>query len=283
MSNDCITRARDLPSNAGIVQWVVAQENHASAVACVRYALAFNTLDMSWLKHALSPFVTYESQSVFDKLSGTKQVWGHLAGKVDALQRSRALRPRFELAITQMGEPCAAGFQPQGAYDRNWLQQPLTSVVFETDARGLITSILVITVAPATDSAKRSGIYPGVEGAVQERPRGFVRPGADYQGLRFVFFLLDGKTGLDQQMRKTAEAVASKFPGAECQVLVWQEMRGDEYQELHKAQFTGFPSVAVYYRNQGIFRKQGLISAEALTSAIQDATLMFVVSSDPTL
>jgi len=132
------------------------------AEACVRYAMAFNSLDVDWLIGILSPTVKYESQSVFAALVGRNKVMSHLRGKIESIRKSLDTFPRFELANTQSGEPCVAGFQKQGELDNSWLAKPIANVVFQHDEHGLISSILIITVAPLPEAAILSGLSPGL-------------------------------------------------------------------------------------------------------------------------
>ena len=130
--------------------------------ACVRYAMAFNSLDVDWLIGIFSPAVEYESQSVFAPLVGRNKVMSHLRGKIESIRKSLDTLPRFELANTQSGEPCVAGFQKQGELDNSWLAKPIANVVFQHDEHGLISSILIITVMLPPEVAILSGLYPGI-------------------------------------------------------------------------------------------------------------------------
>ena len=126
-----------------------------------------NTLDVTWLKDALSPFVTYDSQSVHRNgiavpLRGRRAVMAHWSSKIETLLRNSDRRPRFELATTSNGDPCAAGCQPTGELDQNWLDVPIANLTLQTDTQGLITSALMITVAPnpAAANHRRALKYP---------------------------------------------------------------------------------------------------------------------------
>lgn len=271
---------RNLPDDEQIARWMSRQPSRERAAACVRHALAFNTLDAGWLSGAFAPLVTYDSQHAFETLNEHRHVFAYLRRKIDSFRNNRSVRPRFELATTAMGEPCAAGFQPIGALDRTWLDSPLTNVVFTADPVGLISSILIITVAPAR--AHRSGIFPGMTGDGGERPCEFVRPTSDYRGLEFVFFLLDGEIRLDQRMRQVAAQTLALFPGAASRLVVSTRMTDADYNAIRRAQLSGFPSVVVYYRGEGVYRCQGLITADKLTAAIRDATKLHVVSDNTT-
>jgi hypothetical protein len=275
-------RLRELPVNDSISRWVDEQESADSARACLRYAVAFNSLDASWLENSLSPFATYDSQSVHingaaNPLRGRDAVFYYWSDKIKTLRNNPSRRPRFELATTSLGQPCAAGFQPAGDFYQNWLQKPVVNLALGADIDGLIISALMITVAPDPASCSRSGIFPGIEVPVKETPRNFIRPSSGFEGLRFSFFLLDGKMRLDKRMVETAQLTLANFPEAKSKLMIWQEMSDSEMGELTSAQFSGFPAVAVYYLDQCIFRHQGLISPESLTEAVKGVSKLHVV------
>lgn len=272
---------RPLLDDARLSSWIDRTGLPAEAAACVRYALAFNTLDPGWLANALADQVTYDSQHAFGTLRGQRRVFEYLRGKILTLREDPSVQPRFELAVTELGDCCAAGFQPMGAFDRNWLDTPLINVVFTVNPVGLIESILIITVAPSPAGADRSGIYPGVVENDGERPRKLLLPTTDYQGLQFVFFLLDDVIALDRRMRQVAEQTLARFPGAESRFVVSTRMTDTDNDAIARAQISGFPSVAVYFRGEAVCRQQGLISAETLTSMVSDATTLCVTSPPP--
>jgi hypothetical protein len=152
----------ELPDKESIKEWISAKGDSLVAEACVRYAMAFNSLDVDWLIGVLSPDVKYESQSVFAALVGRNKVMNHLRGKIETIRKSLDTLPRFELANTQSGEPCVAGFQKKGEFDNSWLAKPITNVVFQHDENGLISSILIITVVPPPETAILSSLCPGI-------------------------------------------------------------------------------------------------------------------------
>jgi hypothetical protein len=95
-------RLRELPVNDSISRWVDEQESADSARACLRYAVAFNSLDASWLENSLSSFVTYDSQSVHINGAANPQrrrdaVFSYWSDKIKTLRNCPSRRPRFEL------------------------------------------------------------------------------------------------------------------------------------------------------------------------------------------
>jgi hypothetical protein len=152
---------RDLPDDESVGRWIHSQDDTALAVACVHYAMAFNSLDESWLDGVLARSITYESQSVFEKLSGRVRVVGHLLAKLEAIQAMTESRPIFEIGL-QSGAPCVIGYQQQEPDDKGWLDKPIANFTFELDEERVIKSILVVTVAPIPSTARGSGVYPGL-------------------------------------------------------------------------------------------------------------------------
>lgn len=93
-----MTQSVELRAPAGFEQWRAESNSPASAALCLRYALAFNTLNFQWLDEVLSREVSYESQSVLDKLEGVSAVSDYLRGKILTLRRTRKT-VRCELAM----------------------------------------------------------------------------------------------------------------------------------------------------------------------------------------
>jgi hypothetical protein len=157
---------REIPEDKDITAWIKAQANKLIAEACVRYALAFNSNEPDWLVGVLSPSIKYESQSVFAPLLGRDAVMDYLRGKIKTIHKTPDNLPRFELANMQGGEPCVAGFQSQGALDKNWRSCPITNIKFDHDVSGLINDIFIITVAPSPSAVLLSDLCLGINSQV---------------------------------------------------------------------------------------------------------------------
>ena len=269
---------RPIPTDNNIQIWCSKFLDRSQAEFCVRYALVFNTLDVGWLEDTLSPSVTYGSQSVLETMVGISRVWEYLTGKMETLCLNHDRQPRCELAICVDGNPCVLMFQPQSAYDRNWLDSPLASLVIKTDDKCLATEFFMITVVPSPSLAERSGIYPGIEEDVHEHAKRFIRPSTDYKGLRFSYYLLDGKLSLDRRMVEESEQVLKAFPGAERRIIISLAPNSEEYDEILSVGFKGFPSVAVFWKGEIIYRHQGLVLANLLITVIKDTASMYVVT-----
>lgn len=270
---------RILPDAGGIQQWIATSKDAALAERCVRYALAFNTLDAEWLDGLFSDTVTYESQQVFDILQGHAAVERHLASKIQTLRGSdRAVR--FELATTPDGEAIVAGFQSAGRLDRNWLSRPLLNVAMKLDDQQRVTSILIITVAPSPVNVHRSGIFPGIDGAVVERPQQVIRTAANYGGAELVVLLLDGTIDLDRAMESSVAEALLHLPGAVTRTLIHENDGASTEAAMNRAQITGFPSLVAYWHGEIIYRHQGFIPADRLVASIQAALSLYVVTGD---
>jgi hypothetical protein len=261
-----------------LTRWCNQFPKNAQAMLCVRYALAYNTMDVNWLKGTLAPTVTYGSQSVSETLQGKSPVWDYLSGKISHLRTIPERQPRCELGINEMDEPCVLMYQPQGFYDRAWLEVPLARVDIKQGVGGMAREIFMITAVPSPASALRSGIFPGIKKDAHENARRFIRPGNDYKGLRFSFFLLDGEMQLDRKMLAEAETALAAFPGALKSILITTQ-RTSAADELDEAGFVGFPSVAVFWQDEIIFRHEGLIASHNLIQKIKEITVLHVHSA----
>ena len=60
---------RPLPHDPRTAEWIAASHKPALAEACVRYALAFNTLERSWLAGLLADDVQYGSCLLYTSLT----------------------------------------------------------------------------------------------------------------------------------------------------------------------------------------------------------------------
>lgn len=160
---------RPLPHDPRTTEWIVTSHKPALAEACVRYALAFNTLERAWLAGLLADDVQYGSQQVFDIVHGRTPVCEHLGRKIEALRALPGREPRFELARSPTFGECLAGFERLEAAERNWLARPGLTAVLTVNAAGRVASVMIVTVAPSPAHVQRSGIYPGIgSGTVHE-------------------------------------------------------------------------------------------------------------------
>jgi hypothetical protein len=222
----------------------------------------------------MSPAVSYDSQSVLSTLEGLPEVWEYLSGKIRTLKRSQGRQPLCELATSIYGDPCVLVYQPRSTYDANWLNVPVAFMVIKTDDQGLAKEFSLITMAPPPSSAKGSGIWPGAEENVQERPRPALSLKGDYRELRFTYYLLNGEMSLDKRAVEESEKVLEAFPGAERRIIIALSPNAEEYDEIRSVGFLGFPSVAVFWKEEAIYRHEGLASAEALITAVKSITTL---------
>ena len=151
----------DFPFSAQELDWIASHPEHQSSCRwLVRYARAFNSLSISPLSGSLSPWVSYESQSVFDKMTGPKRLFAYWEGKFASIARSES-RVVTELGTLPRGNPGVTLYQAASTLDTSWLDKPLAVMTAEVNPLGVATKLLMITCAPSPGSARGSGIYPG--------------------------------------------------------------------------------------------------------------------------
>ena len=124
------------------------------------YAKAWNQLDFSVLEPYLAPEIVYESQHVFNALEGKVAVSEHLRGKMNTLRQKGDSRRAFaELSFipygSGKGEPCV--LLAQGS------KENIVVLVILQSKEGKITRIDICGLVPDPKTAKRTGIYPGLE------------------------------------------------------------------------------------------------------------------------
>lgn len=123
--------------------------------ALTTFARSWNRLDPEPLVGALAADVRWTSQNVFADLRGKPAVAEYIRGKMDTLRASDEFtKPRAEIGETTYPRvlPCVILFQGNN-------EIPVALALLNVDAAG-IRSVDLCTVAPAPDSARRSGEYP---------------------------------------------------------------------------------------------------------------------------
>lgn len=244
--------------------WIARMGNRDAARCCVRYARLLNTLDASGIEEWIAPSVTYDSQAVFETLSGGDVVAAHLAGKVEAIA-ARGAQVAAELGDVH-GEPCVIMFQQAGGEHANWLDRGLALMLIRADDAGRADAFNVCTIAPHPHSARRSGIWPGRD-ARPEVPRR--RACAPSEVTAVVCYLGQG-IARDRRMRESLAVAREAFPALGVQELEWS--RRAELELPHGLSFAGFPSVALVVGNRPVFTHEGLISGDRLVDAIRQVT-----------
>ena len=262
-----------------IEAWIDDQRDPQEARWLSRYALAFNSLVIDPLREALSPGVTYESQSVFDKLIGQESLIQYLDGKLRAIRRSKN-RIAAELAEFPGGQPCVAVFQAASELDTNWLDTPLAAMTVRMDPSGLAKSMLMITCVPSPSSAEGTGLFPGCVTPPTIRERRFIRPFPTFRGITLYFYYLDGEIGLDKVMIDTAEYVRQHLEEIKViEVIHGVIQMGWQRQKVFDAfQFNGFPSVGAMFKGKPFYRHQGLIHGPELMDALEKSAPIYVAS-----
>ncbi len=253
--------------------WLDAQNSAPLAQACVRYALTVNTLDERWLDGIFTSAVTYESQSSFELFEGRSKVKRYLAGKVELLRERPELTTRYELGILESGEPCVLGFQSAGAHDHNWLERALVAVTFKVDATGLVERVFLITVVPDPAAATRCELYPGVKEEVFERPLSISKEPEDWSALLFLVMLNDVSSAQECRMVEEANTAFGLFPGSSLRVIKSVEpseaMGESMHKTLAKLSFVAFPSIALLWLDEILWRHQGLVDCDTLAIAVR--------------
>lgn len=260
-------------------EWVKSSGNEHVGAWLVRYARAVNTLNSDLLENGLAPDVSYESQSVFDSMVGPERLLAYWRGKFASIRRE-GKGFAAELARLPDGQPCVALYQATSDYDTNWLAAPLALMTIRTNDRGEAESFLMITCAPAPDSALGNGLYPGRAATPTVCPKRFVRASPDFDKLALYAFYLDGTMKLDRLMAQAIDQARRELPGIVIAEASFQDAdRCPAWPVVHTFGFNGFPSVGALFRGEPIYRHQGLISGPDLVAALRAAAPLYVAIS----
>jgi len=131
------------------------------------YSQAWNRLDYSILEFHLSADIVYESQHVFSALEGKDAVTDYIRGKMETVRKS-GQQVFAEVTVIPYGpgkgDPCV--LLSQGSKE-NAVVLALLKL-----SEGKISRIDICGVAPDPKSAKRTGIYPGLESQRCNRKEG---------------------------------------------------------------------------------------------------------------
>lgn len=157
-----MTARQEMAFDPAIGEWIKAQRDPLEASWLVRYALAFNRLDVTQLRDGLAFDVTYESQSVFETMHGSAAFLQYLEGKFKTIRASSAFVVA-DLASFTGGKPCVALCQVSDNADKEWLDSPIAAMTVSVSPDGLAQSMLMITCVPPLASAKGAGLFPGYE------------------------------------------------------------------------------------------------------------------------
>lgn len=255
------------PEQADVCRWLIG------------YALAFNSLSIEPLKKSLSPWVTYESQSLFDKMEGPKRLYAYWKGKFESIAKSES-KVVAELSTLASGQPGVTLYQAGSALDTNWLDKPLAVMTAEVNALCEATTLLMITCAPSPSSARGSRIFPGIDGTPTTNEKKFIRKSPDYSEICLYAFYLDGVISLDLQMKRSVAFAQESLHGLKVVEETNAGLGSSISQEnLNKFHFVGFPSIGATFHGKPIYRQQGLISGERLVEALKAASPMFLATS----
>lgn len=255
------------PEQADVCRWLVG------------YALAFNTLSIEPLKKTLSPWVTYESQSLSDKMEGPKLLYAYWKGKFQSIAKSES-KVVAELSTLPSGLPGVTLYQAGSALDTNWLDKPLAVMTAEVNALGEATMLLMITCAPSPSSARGTRIFPGFDGTPTTNEKKFIRKSSDYSEICVYAFYLDGEISLDIEMKRSVAFAQESLRGLKVIEETYSGLgRSINQENLNKFHFVGFPSIGATFCGKPIYRQQGLISGERLVEALKTASPMFLATT----
>lgn len=259
--------------------WIASTSDREAAKWVVRYARAFNALNVGPLTEGLAPAATYESQSVFDKLVGAERLLDYWRNKFDSIRGSDRV-VATELALLPGGQPCAAIYQAASAEDTNWLDVPLALMTIRTNPEGQATSFLMITCAPSPAAARGARIYPGRTEVPAVHPRRFVRASPGFDEITLYVFYLDGRNWADRAMAESVAEVRRELAGIQVVALVYQEIdTRPEWEARSAFAFNGFPSVGAMFKGKPIYRHQGLIAGADLVRALRDTSPLYVAGA----
>jgi hypothetical protein len=268
------------PFNLEIEAWIDDQRNPQEARWLARYAMAFNTLNISPLRDSLAQGVTYDSQSVFDTMTGRDRLLPYFEGKFRAIRSSKN-RVAAELADLPGGQPCVAVYQASSDMDTNWLDTPLAAMTVRVTPEGQAKALLMITCAPSPSTAEGSGLFPGCDTPPTTRERRFIRSSPTFKGVTLYFYYLDGEIRLDKAMAETADHARRELAEIKVIEVIYSETDSSwqRRQVFEALRFNGFPSVGALFKGKPIYRHQGLISGTDLVEALQKAAPLYVASN----
>lgn len=278
-----MTKAPDLiPFTAAEAAWINSHPELASSCQwLVRYACAFNSLDISPLKGTLSPWVSYESQSVFEKMTGPKALYAYWEGKFASIARSDS-KVVAELCTLPRGKPGVTLFQATSSLDTNWLDKPLAVMTAEVNQLGEATNLLMITCTPSPGTARGSRVFPGLTEIPLTNEKKFIRKSSDYSEIKLYAFYLSGKTSFDSDMACSVNFAKESLPGLE---VIEETIAGPDSSAERKTAnnflFVGFPSVGAKFNGKTIYRHQGLIDGHNLVEALKAASPLYLTARSP--
>lgn len=262
---------------SGEQEWIHAQSDKLMASWLVDYARAINTLNIQPIRKKLSPRVTYESQSVFEKMTGNEVLLKYWQDKFQTIHSTKH-RVVAELGRLPGGQPCVRLFQGADEMDTNWLDTAIAALAVTVNHLGEAEHLLMITCVPSPSDTTGSAIFPGCPDRPTTRSRRFVRASPDFDEIELFVFYLDGECGLDKTM---SESVAhARHEMAHIQITEVDYGKMDFSSPLEGVfmafGFNGFPSIGAMYKGHPIYRHQGLIGGHELVTAIKKAAPLYV-------
>ena len=129
-------------------------EESAKLEACRAYARMMNTMDASVIEPFLHDGLVYDSQSVWNAMSGKREYMEYIRGKIETIKRSGAT------VFAEIAHSTAFGYEPcvilaQGNED-NWVGTLLIKM------EGSLIRSMCMCVVPSPYECKRTFERPGV-------------------------------------------------------------------------------------------------------------------------
>ncbi len=151
--------------------WLSETASALKGEVLLRYARAFNLLDVTWLEGAIADSATYDSQSVMDTMVGAQRILEYFRCKIEAIRANPDTVVRMELGMhPQLGD-CVLAYQMEVASASNLSVKPVALMDVRIDAVGMVTSFTMCTVVPPAAEASRSYVVPGMQGAYPGSPK----------------------------------------------------------------------------------------------------------------
>lgn len=160
-NNIIIDEPQELPDEDEL--WISNNSNDSLARLAVAFARMYNTLDASWMRGRININATYESQSVFETLSGAGRIQGYWGKKLNTIKASgQRAKVIAELGFEpQTTKHCVILYQAESKEHDDSISRPKAYVAFTTDKFAKMMSAVMVTCAPHPSLARGLKYFPG--------------------------------------------------------------------------------------------------------------------------
>ncbi len=236
-------------------------------------ALAINTSDPEPLINKLGARVTFESQSVFEILTGREEVANYLRNKMASVKDSGVLANAEVGRINNMNIVEPGVIIRQAGVIRTFWRPRL-------DEEGNISSIFGYTGVPLPSTARGLGETPGLDEDDFERAESkrIDRHREWVQGLtgpiQFVAFILSSKT--EQEWKTRLGKLAKRYPGSSFRVSVHDHNSPDPARrtaaltEGRQYEIFGYPAIAVVKDGHVIREARGSTNLDRVIAELEE-------------